>query len=114
MFMIWYSSERVAYAGSRIMRQGSEASVLQYGRSSTSTIATTEIMPAESPSSPLQRAILKDSNITVIADGLNTALLSTVQLPQFGPPKSVFQLPQVGVVDFGKLSFLVFVDQRRA
>ena len=64
--------------------------------------------------SPIQRTILKGTNITAVADGLNTSIISAGQFSEFGSVKSFFQAPQMAVVDFGKYSFFVQVDQRKA
>jgi hypothetical protein len=58
--------------------------------------------------------ILKSSNITVVGDGLNTVSVNALQLPDLGKPKSLFQMGQLGVVDFGKYTILIHADQKRA
>jgi hypothetical protein len=60
------------------------------------------------------KKLLKNSNITVVGDGLYTSVLHAQFFPELGPPKTAIQVPQVSVLDFGKYNFVVQVDERRA
>lgn len=62
---------------------------------------------------PKARFNFKALNITAVADGLTSAVISAGLFEELGPPKNVFQVPDLAVVDFGKYSLLVQADQRR-
>jgi len=60
------------------------------------------------------KKLLKTSNITVVGDGLSTSFLNPQFFPELGKAKSFIQVPQISVLDFGKYSFIVQPDERRA
>lgn len=56
----------------------------------------------------------KNSNITVVADGLYTSLLHSNFFPDLGPAQNTIQIPPMAILDYGRYSFVVDVEGRRA
>lgn len=58
--------------------------------------------------------ILKNANITIVADKLHTSFLSQSLFSDILPnPHNLIQIPQFGLMDFGAYNFIVDVDNRR-
>lgn len=58
--------------------------------------------------------ILRNANITIIADKLHTSFLSPSLFSDFLPiPQKLIQIPPFGLMDFGTCNFIVDVDNRR-
>ncbi|HYL85424.1 MAG TPA: hypothetical protein VE263_14395 [Candidatus Angelobacter sp.] len=59
------------------------------------------------------KKLFKNTNVAAVGDGLNPALLNSQFFPELGPAKAAFQVPQIGLFDFGKYNFIVQVEERR-
>jgi hypothetical protein len=58
--------------------------------------------------------ILKNANITIVADKLHTSFLSQSLFSDILPnPLNLIQIPPFGLMDFGSCNFIVDVDNRR-
>ena len=66
------------------------------------------------PGRPLTRTVFKGCNITLVADAMTTNFLHANFFEDLGPAQSVTQIPSLCVIDFGRYSFIVNVDGRRA
>jgi hypothetical protein len=63
--------------------------------------------------SVIQRVSVKGCNITLIADGLYSSLVGPKSFPELGEPRYNMQVPQIGVLDFGKYNLVIQVDEKR-
>ena len=58
--------------------------------------------------------ILKNANITIVANKLHTSFLTPTFFSDFLPnPLKLIQIPPFGLMDFGTCNFIVDVDNRR-
>ena len=72
---------------------------------------------AESTASPAKgRAVqvLKQCNVTLLAEGLQTSVLDAQFFPRLGEPQKVMQTPPLAVLEYGDYTFWVEVESRRA
>jgi hypothetical protein len=72
---------------------------------------------AESPVSPAAgtaKQLLKQCNVTLLAEGLQTSVLDAKFFPRLGEPQRVIQTPSLAVLEFRDYTFWVEVESRRA
>jgi hypothetical protein len=72
---------------------------------------------AESTATPTAGAakqLLKQCNVTLLADGLQTSVINAQFFPRLGEPQKVIQTPPLAVLEFGEYTFWVEVESRRA